>query len=456
MLLPAALIFVALVATGSTVAQQPAPVTWTATFLRPLGNETTLHMSDTVDAELLVQGLNRADLLAAGDWFRIRAANEFLLSVAKEFNASDVSLDGKWQGEFVLEAKFLGLTDVYVERMSSAGEVIERAAEVLPIIIIREVRTIDHVFAGSVATLVSLLYINFGAALSLSKVKSIAKRPVGPAIGFCGQFIVMPLVSVPWFDSQSLILTSTLSHIPSQLSFGFGMLLFPDNPEMQLGMFFTGVSPAGGASNIWTVLLGGNLDLSIAMTSFSNIASFGMMPLWLFTLGRVIFDRGNIEVPYQTLSTYLVALIVPLVIGLLIQRFMPRVTRILVRILKPLSSALIVFIVVFAIITNLYLFELFSWQIIVAGLGLPWLAYVLGYTLAWICQQPYPDRLAIALETGIQNTGIAIFLLRFTLPQPQADLTTVVPVSVAIMTPVPLLLMFIWQKVAVCVEHRRW
>lgn len=53
------------------------------------------------------------------------------------------------------------------------------------------------------------------------------------------------------------------------------MLLFPNNVEMQLGMFFTGASPAGGASNIWTVLLEGNIDLSIAMTTFSNIASFG-------------------------------------------------------------------------------------------------------------------------------------------------------------------------------------
>lgn len=53
------------------------------------------------------------------------------------------------------------------------------------------------------------------------------------------------------------------------------MILFPDNAEMQLGMFFTGVSPAGGASNIWTILLGGNMDLSIAMTSIGNIAAFG-------------------------------------------------------------------------------------------------------------------------------------------------------------------------------------
>lgn len=57
-------------------------------------------------------------------------------------------------------------------------------------------------------------------------------------------------------------------------------------------------------------------------------------------------------------------------------------------------------------------------------MGLPYLGYSLGYLLAKILKQPAPDCLAIAIETGIQNTGIAIFLLRFTLPQPQADLTT--------------------------------
>lgn len=175
-----------------------------------------------------------------------------------------------------------------------------------------------------------------------------------------------------------------------------------------------------------------------------------MMPFWLFTLGKVIFDSNDIPVPYQNLATYLIALIVPLGIGLLIQRFLPRVSNILVRILKPLSSVLILFIVVFAIVTNLYLFELFSWQIIVGGLCLPWLAYIMGYTAAWLFKQPAPDRLAIALETGIQNTGISIFLLRFALKQPYADLTTVMPVCVAIMTPLPLLCLLIYQK------YRQW
>lgn len=44
--------------------------------------------------------------------------------------------------------------------------------------------------------------------------------------------------------------------------------------------------------------------------------------------------------------------------------------------------------------------------------------------MAFILRQSPADCLTIAIETGIQNTGIAIFMLRFSLPQPQADLTT--------------------------------
>lgn len=57
-------------------------------------------------------------------------------------------------------------------------------------------------------------------------------------------------------------------------------------------------------------------------------------------------------------------------------------------------------------------------------MGLPWLGYILAYILAKIFKQNSKDSITIAVETGIQNTGIAIFLLTFTLPQPEADITT--------------------------------
>lgn len=299
----------------------------------------------------------------------------------------------------------------------------ETSQNMLSVTVIRAERVIDHIFTGSVAILVSLLYINFGAALNTSKLSEIVKKPIGPAIGFTCQFLLMPL-----------------------LSYGLGYLLFPESPELHLGLFFTGVSPAGGASNIWTCILNGNLNLSITMTTISTFAAFGMMPLWIFTLGKYIFSRANLGVPYTKIGYFAVGLVIPLGIGLVIQRQCPRLARILVRVLKPVSSLLILFIVIFAIVTNLYLFELFSWQIVIAGLGLPWVGYVFGWIAAKSFKQNSEDALAIAIETGIQNTGIAIFLLRFSLEQPAADLTTVIPVSVAIMTPFPLMFLYLVQK----------
>lgn len=107
---------------------------------------------------------------------------------------------------------------------------------------------------------------------------------------------------------------------------------------------------------------------------------------------------------------------------------------------------------------------LYNCQIVLVGLGLPWLGYLLGYVLAKMLKQPGPDALAISIETGIQNTGIAIFLLRFALEPLHADLTTgkskilgsygfmksifivVAPVAVAIMTPIPLTAIYLYKK----------
>lgn len=216
----------------------------------------------------------------------------------------------------------------------------EKSTERLEVVIVRPRRLIDTLFIASIITLVSLLYINFGAAINLSTMSEIIKKPVGPLICGCCQFIFMPL-----------------------MSYGLGHILFADKPELALGLFFTGVSPGGGASNMWALLLGANINLSIAMTTISTLLAFAMMPLWIFTLGRTIFDRANLGIPYRNIMSSAVGLIVPLLIGILIQKYMPRTARLLVRIIKPFSLFLILFIVIFAIITNLYLFSLFSWQV---------------------------------------------------------------------------------------------
>ncbi|XP_076251814.1 putative sodium-dependent transporter YocS isoform X2 [Rhynchophorus ferrugineus] len=332
----------------------------------------------------------------------------------------DILIKQPGNGSFNITGNFLGQTVISC-RYDSGIKATDSGVEVK---CVRKQRLVDRIFTASTATLVAFIYINFGCVIQWAKMKQLIKNPVGPSIGLFGQFVIMPL-----------------------LSYAVGYVLFPDNAEMRLGMFFTGVSPAGGASNIWTAILDGNIELSILMTTISTLAAFLMMPLWLFTLGKTIFKDADLEVPYAHISSFVFALIVPLIIGYLINRYLKKTGAFLGRILKGFSSLLIIFIIIFAIVSNLYLFELFSWRIILAGMGLPWLGYLFAYVLAKVLKQPEQNTLAIAIETGIQNTGIAIYLLRFTLQPLQADLTTVIPVAVAIMTPFPLTLLYIFKKI---------
>ncbi|KAK5645255.1 hypothetical protein RI129_006555 [Pyrocoelia pectoralis] len=391
--------------------------------IKTTNNEETVIMDTITHINFTVEGSQYASplylMIHSADTTIAKPQNVSIL-LKNEVTNSDVWLS---KGSFGVTGTFLGKTAISLKIQNENAEILGRND--VDVKVVRPKRVIDTVFTATVATLVSIIYVNFGCALNWKEVYTSLKKPVGPAIGFIGQFLFMPLIS-----------------------FGLGKLLFPDDPEMQLGLFFTGISPGGGASNVWVAVLNGNINLSITMTTISTFGAFGMMPLWLFTLGRLIFEQAKIAVPYRQISTYAVALVVPLLIGYLLQRFCKKVANFFVRILKVFSSLLILFIIIFAIVSNLYLFKIFSWQIVVGGMGLPWLGYMLAYILAKIFRQSKEICLTIAVESGIQNTGIAIFLLRFALPQPEADITTVVPVYVATMTPIPLIFLFLYQKIS--------
>ena len=284
-------------------------------------------------------------------------------------------------------------------------------------------KTASKIFGYSVAVLISLAYINFGCALDLGVMKEVLQRPVGPAIGFLSQFLFMPLCA-----------------------FLLGYVFPSSSPEMRLGLFVTGTSPGGGASNIWTIMFGGNLDLSVTMTAVSTFSAFFMMPLWVFLLGEVIIADTQIVIPYFKIVTYGVMLVVPLLIGVSVRRCLPKVADFMVKIMKPLALFLILFILVCGVWSQFFMIKLITWNIALAGFALPWLGFGFGCLLSKLCKRERKDIIAIAIETGIQNTGMSIFMLWFTLDHPAGDLAAVVPVAVATLTPFPLLFALVYYK----------
>jgi len=75
------------------------------------------------------------------------------------------------------------------------------------------------------------------------------------------------------------------------------------------------------------------------------------------------------------------------------------------------------------------------------------LGYIFGGSIAALLKQDWKDVIAIGVETGVQNTGLAIFALQISFNQPEADIATVLPVAVAMMTPIVPCLVFLSQKV---------
>ncbi|CAK5066019.1 unnamed protein product [Meloidogyne enterolobii] len=281
---------------------------------------------------------------------------------------------------------------------------------------------LDRIFVVCLISLISVCNVLMGCELNLHVVLSTIKRPVAPAIGFFTQFAIMPLLA---YSIAIFVLSSKGMHL------------------LALGLFVTGCSPGGGASNYWTVLLGGNTNLSITMTFCSTIAALVMMPLWIKLLGtrliKAVAPTLTIHIPYSKIVASLFTLIVPLFVGLIIAKYKPHWAIRARKLLRPFIISVLIVLIIFGVAINLWLFKLITWPILLAGLLLPWCGFMFGCFTSILLAQDPPDVTAIAIETGVQNTGIAIMLLKLTFPGTDSDIASLLPITVACFTPAPLL-----------------
>lgn len=169
-----------------------------------------------------------------------------------------------------------------------------------------------------------------------------------------------------------------------------------------------------------------------------------MMPLWLLTVGRMLVD-DTVEIPFQNIMISLASLVLPLLAGMCIRRWLPRVAKVVAKCVKVGALIFVVFVLTFGVYANLYMFQIIKqWRVLLSGVTCAWGALLIGGLIAWICRQPWDRIKTIAIETGIQNTGISIVLLRLSLPQPDADLSSAMPIAAVIFSPLPLFIGFLY------------
>lgn len=162
--------------------------------------------------------------------------------------------------------------------------------------------------------------------------------------------------------------------------------------------------------------------------------------MWLYSLGihYIYKEAESIKIPYENIITSLLGLLIPVGIGILIQKKKPTWAEKILKCVPYLTAIFLIFVFTVGVYANLYIFKLLTPVVLVSGALAPYLGFAFGALVAFLTRQSNKNILTIAIETGIQNTGIAIVLLKVSLPPPDSDISITPPITSSIFTPIPM------------------
>ncbi len=264
---------------------------------------------------------------------------------------------------------------------------------------------LDHVRlnfspSGLLALNITIAFIMFGVALDIkwSHFKDVIVKPISALTGVISQFVLLPA------------LTFVL------------ILLINPTPTVALGMILIASCPGGNISNFMSAMAKGNIALSVSLTAVATLAATFMTPLNFALWGGLYIDfynnagASNLLVPvkidlFQMVQTVTILLGLPVVLGLLFSSYLPRVTE---KIKKPIRKASILIFIAFVFVLLSANFDNFLrviHLIFLIVLVHNALALGTGFVFSTIMKRPRIDRRAITLETGIQNSGLALVLM---------------------------------------------
>lgn len=226
--------------------------------------------------------------------------------------------------------------------------------------------------------------IMFGMGLTLSKqdFSEVFRRPRDVAIGVLGQFIIMP--GLAWALCLALQLP----------------------PEIAVGVILVGCCPGGTASNVMAFLARGDVALSVTITSVSTLLAPIVTPALVYLLASQWLDI-NAAALFMSIVKMV---ILPIAAGLILKALLRERVAATVQVL-PLVSVVAIVAIVAAVVavsqkriaeTGLLIFAV---VVLHNGLGM-----LIGYLLARLTGMNLAKRKTLAIEIGMQNSGLGAAL----------------------------------------------
>ena len=178
-----------------------------------------------------------------------------------------------------------------------------------------------------------------------------------------------------------------------------------------LGLILIAAAPGGVPSNILTSFAKGDVALSISLTAVMSLLSVISVPVVLGISMGLISDNslGSISLTGIAISMFLIVTL-PVLIGMTFRASMSFLTKRIERFARILSTALFVLVLIGAILAEREnLVEYFA-QTGLVVLSLNLLMMIIAFFLAHFFGSGIKQKKTIAIECGLQNGTLAIFV----------------------------------------------
>ena len=167
-----------------------------------------------------------------------------------------------------------------------------------------------------VIPILSILMFDLGLTLRLGDFKMLAQRPMPVVIGLVGQLVVLPLIAYA---------LAAAFHLP---------------PLFFVGMVLIACCPGGSSSNVFSMLAGGDVALSVTLTALSSIITLVTVPIILAwavaasgaeAVGAVHLPVGNL------LVQNIVLMAVPIALGVAVRHWWAKAASAMARVLGKVA-----------------------------------------------------------------------------------------------------------------------
>ena len=234
----------------------------------------------------------------------------------------------------------------------------------------------------------ALIMLGLGLGLTTQDFTRVLRNPKDFLVGFISQLIILPIVA---FLLIKILNTPT---------------------EIALGVMIIAAAPGGITSNVLTKFAKGYVALSISLTAIISIISIITVPLIVFTSANILgIDLVSQEINLTGTALKMAGVVaVPVILGMIIRKFADNFISSKISFIDKITGFL--FLIVFIAIwieERENIFEYLS-QAGLVVLILNVVMMLIAYNIAKIFASGTEQKKCIAIECGLQNGTLAVFV----------------------------------------------